>query len=163
MIKIYQREEPSKKDKYTTSTYQNVSFCGGTNIDLKLISCKDNIIIPSKLQRYVVHWYYTYIHHPGMDRTEAIIRQRLYWHGIIDAVQKEVPNCDTCKRTKWSNTKYGKLPYKLAEEILWNKICVDLIGPYVIRRKGKKENLHLKSITMIDTVTGWFEVLRYDD
>ena len=30
-------------------------------------------------------------------------------------------------------------------------------------RKGKKENLHLKSVTMIDPVTGWFEVLRYDD
>ena len=35
------------------------------------------------------------------------------------------------------NKKYGKLPAKLAEETLWNKLCVDLIGPYRIRIKGK--------------------------
>ena len=58
---------------------------------------------------------------------------------------------------------YYKLPAKLAEEILWNKICVDLIGRYVIRRRGKKENLYLKYVTMIDNVTGWFEIAQYED
>ena len=45
---------------------------------------------------------------------EAIICQRLYWPNIIDAIRKEVYNCDTCQRTKLSNKKYGKLPDKLA-------------------------------------------------
>ena len=69
-------------------------------------------------------------------------------------------NCDTCQHTKKSNEKYGKLPAKLAEEIPWNKLCVYLIGPYFIRRKGKKENLHLKAVTIIDPVTGWFEIAQ---
>ena len=51
----------------------------------------------------------------------------------------------------------------IAAEIPWNKICVDIIGPYVIRCKGKKENLDLKAVTMFDPVTGWFEVVRYED
>ena len=55
------------------------------------------------------------------------------------------------------------MPAKLAEEIPWNKIFVDLIGPYVIRRKVRKENLQLKSVAVINPVTGWFEVVRYDD
>ena len=59
--------------------------------------------------------------------------------------------------------KYGKLPAKLSEEIPWNKLFVYLIGPYVIWRKLKKENFHLKSVIMIDPVTEWFEVLRFDD
>ena len=46
----------------------------------------------------------------------------------------------------------------LNAEILWNKLCIDLIGHYDIRRKGKKENLHLKAFTIIDPVTGWFEI-----
>ena len=54
---------------------------------------------------------------------------------------------------KW---KYGKLPAKLDEEILKNKICVDLILPYVIWIKSKKEKLHLKDVTMIDTIKWWF-------
>ena len=27
----------------------------------------------------------------------------------------------------------------------------------------KKENLHLKSVTMIDPVTGWYEIAQYED
>ena len=77
-----------------------------------------------------------YLLHPVMDRTEAMIFQHLYWPDNIDVVQKEVSNCDTCQRTKLSNKKYGTLPVKLAEEIPWNKLCVDLIGTYAIREKG---------------------------
>ena len=83
--------------------------------------------------------------------------------GIRDAVRKEVKNCDTCQGTKWSNIKYGKLPAKLSEEIPWNKLFVDLIGTYVIWRKGQREILHLKSVTMIDHVTGWFEITQYNN
>ena len=36
-------------------------------------------------------------------------------------------------------------------------MCIDLIGPYKIRRKGK-EDLVCKAITMIDPATGWFEL-----
>ena len=132
MIKKYQRLEPSITAKYTTSIYQKCSFRGGSNIDIKLITCKDKIFIPSKFQSYVVHWYRKYLLHPGMDRTEAMILQHLYWPDIRDAVRNEVINCDTCQRKKRSNKKYGILPAKLAEEIPWNKLCVDLIRPYVI-------------------------------
>ena len=98
-----------------------------------------------------------------MDRKEAMILQHFYWPDIIDAVHKELNNCDTYQRKKWSNKKYGKLLAKLAEEILWNKLCVDIIGPYVIKRKFKKETLHIKVVTNIGPVTGWFEVVRYDN
>ena len=29
--------------------------------------------------------------------------------------------------------------------------------------KGKERNLHIKAVTMIDPVTGWFEIVHYDD
>ena len=48
----------------------------------------------------------------------------------------------------------------MAEETLRNKLCVDLIGPYKILKKGK-DPLILKAITMIDPVTRWFEVTQY--
>ena len=79
-----------------------------------------------------------YLLHPGMDKTEAIIHQHLYWPNIIDAIKKEVTNCDTCQHKKISNKKYVKLPDKLAENNPWNKLCVDLKGPYAIRITGNK-------------------------
>ena len=64
-----------------------------------------NIFIPSILQNYVLHWYYKYLLHPGMDITEAMIFQHLYWPVIGEEVQKELTNCDTYQRTKQINKK----------------------------------------------------------
>ena len=41
-------------------------------------------------------------------------------------------------------------------------MCIDLIGPYTIRRKGKND-LICKCVTMIDPATGWFEIHQYND
>ena len=41
-------------------------------------------------------------------------------------------------------------------------MCIDLIGPYTIRRKGKTD-LICKCVTMIDPATGWFEIQLYED
>ena len=87
-----------------------------------------------------------------------MIIQHLYWPGIILDIRKEVTNFDTCQRRKQSNKEYGKLPDKLSEEITWNKIYEDLIGPYVKRRNVNKENLHLKAVMMIDPVTVLLEI-----
>ena len=35
--------------------------------------------------------------------------------------------------------------------------------PHVIRRKANKENVNIKSVTMIDSVIGWFKITQYDD
>ena len=95
--------------------YHKSSFHGGSNNNIILIMCKDNIVILSKIQSYALHWYHTYLLHPGMDRTEAMIFQHLYCLGIRYAICKEVIHCDTRQRKKRSNNKYGKLSAKLAE------------------------------------------------
>ena len=125
--------------KYENFTYHKGSFHGVSNIDINVIKCEENIVIPSKIQNYVLHWYHTYILHPGMDRTEATIFQHFYWSGIRHAVRKEVNNCDNYQRTKQSNIKYVKLTAKEAEEMPWNKLCVDLIGPYVVRKRERNK------------------------
>ena len=68
-----------------------------------------------------------------MDRPELIIFQHLHWPDIRYDVQKEMSNFDTCERTNRLNKEYSKLPAKLADEIPWNKLCMDIIGPYIIR------------------------------
>ena len=56
--------------------------------------------------------------------------------------------------------KKGKLIAMMAEETPWNKICVDIIVPYNIGRKGK-EPLILNAVTMIEPVTQRIEVTQY--
>ena len=55
LIKKYQREEPSIIAKYKDGTYHVRYFCGGSNIDLNLITCKDEIFILPILQSYLLH------------------------------------------------------------------------------------------------------------
>ena len=49
----YQQSEPSIILKYKNGTYHNGYFRGGSNIDLKLITCEDKIVIMSNLQSNV--------------------------------------------------------------------------------------------------------------
>ena len=79
LIEHYQQKDPCLKAKYDMGAHHKGYFCGGSNIIIKLITCDDNIVIISKLQSYVLHWYHTYLFHPGMDITAAMVLRRLYW------------------------------------------------------------------------------------
>ena len=68
----------------------------------------------------------------------------------------------TCANVQNGQQKNGKLHAKLAEEIPWNKLCVDITGPYKIYRKGR-ETIILKAVTIIDPITEWFEITRYNN
>ena len=43
------------------------------------------------------------------------------------------------------------------------KLCVNIIGRYVVWIKLNKDNLNLKAVTIIDHVSGWFEITQYYD
>ena len=75
-------------------------------------------------------------------------------------INTSVRSCAICQRNKKQRKKYRHLPEKIAETIPWDKLCVDLIGPYQMRQKGKP-TLHCKCVNMIDPVTGWFEICQY--
>ena len=49
------------------------------------------------------------------------------------------------------------MPPKQAESAPWEKLCVDLIGPYTIINAHRKEIL-IHAVTMIDPATSWFEL-----
>ena len=127
-----------------------------------LICYRDKIVIPQLLQRHVINWYHTMLCHPGINRTEESIGQHLWWPKMRAQITNYVRSCPTCQKSKRRQKKYGHLPEKEAEATPWDKMCIDLIGPYKIRRKGKK-NLVCRCVTMIDPVTGWFEIQQYDD
>ena len=76
--------------------------------------------------------------------------------------QNYVQTCQTCQKNKRKQKEYGHLPPKEAEAFIWDMMCVDLIGPYKIRRKGRPD-LICKCVTMIDPASEWFEVHQYDN
>ena len=77
------------------------------------------------------------------------ISQHMYWPNIPETVTKKVRSCANCQKAKLKRLKYGQLPAKdaAAESQPWQKLCVDTVGPYQIRRKGRKP-LDFKAVTM---------------
>jgi Integrase zinc binding domain len=141
--------------------YSLKKFHGGGK-DQSLICYKDKIVVPKKLQKHITHWYHTVLCHPGINRTEVSIGQHLWWPKMRDQITNFVTQCSICQLNKRQHKKFGELQPKIAETIPWDKLCMDLIGPYTIRRKGKT-SLICKCVTMIDPDTGWFEIDQYND
>jgi len=128
----------------------------------QLICYKDKIVIAKEQQLQIVNWYHDYLGHPGINRTEESIGQHLWWPEMRKHITLIVNSCLNCQKNKRRHKKYGHLPEKEAESIPWDKMCIDLIGPYVINRKNKTK-LKCRCVTMIDPATGWFEIHEYDD
>ena len=95
--------------------------------------------------------------HPGETRIEETTRQHFAQKVLKNHVQGTCKACHICQVTKRSSKKYGLLPAKEPEVKPWEFLCVDMTGPYSIKRKGKK-TLELWCVTMIDPATSWFEI-----
>jgi hypothetical protein len=143
----------------TDPKYVLRSFHGGdsSRSKLPLITYNERIVVPKTIQADLLKWYHEVLCHPGMNRTEETIRQNFTWRNLRDDVQKFCKTCDVCQRTKRDTKNYGHLPEKEAESLPWEKLCVDLIGPYSFKRKNGKI-LTLQCVTMIDPATCWFEM-----
>jgi hypothetical protein len=109
------------------------------------------------MQKELAIWYHEQLCHPGETRTEQTIRQHFWFPKLRELVHSICSKCIICKKNKLSYKKYGHLPLKAAEADPWEKLCVELIGLYTVKR-ANKEPLHLWDVTMIDPVTGWLEI-----
>ena len=57
------------------------------------------------------------------------------------------------------HSNYGKLPTKLAITKPWEALCVDLIGPYILKAMDKTQ-IDFMCITMLNTATSWFKIVE---
>ena len=156
-------QQEQRKDKLLQLQRQKTGFAvkqvRGGDKTYELIYHKDKILVPKTLQRRIVDWYHNQLCHPGINCTKRTIQQHFTWPKLHFDVERYCKTCHTCQLTKKNSKKYGKLPPKEAEATPWDILCVDLIGPYTIHRKGKTD-LTLLCLTMIDPATGWFEVVE---
>ena len=119
------------------------------------------IYVPAQLQDHVVAWYHHYLSHPRQTRLEATMKQVYTWLCMCEHVQQYCRTCHKCQLNKKQQKKYGLLPAKEAEVTPWKHVNVDLIGSYKIKNVNdptKAKPHELRALTMINPVTGWFEI-----
>jgi hypothetical protein len=157
-----QLDDPALQTKLRIHKGHTENVFRGGDKDHKLICRNSKTCLPQALQQKTTDWCHETLCHPGTTRTEAAMRQHFDWKGLRQMVIKTCKKCTNCQLAKPTAQKHGELPAKLAEENPWDTPCVDLIGPYKIERKGKKD-LKLWRLTMIDPATGWFEMQQIEN
>ena len=150
-----------KKKREKNSLYKETLISFGDK-KFNIITKDNKIVLPKALQHKAVQWYHVALMHPGETRTELTMSQHYTWIGMRNTVQNVCQRCPTCQLTKYKTQQYGHLPPKEAETIPWERLCIDLIGPYTIGSKRNKDECTLHCLTMIDPATGWFEIAEID-
>jgi hypothetical protein len=142
--------------KYTVTLREGVS--------LSVHSKTEAIYVPATLRMPILQWYHTTLHHPGIKRMQATVKENFYWPGIDAAVEALVHKCEICQKCKITAVKkYGKLPLPANTYLLpWEEVHVDLIGPWDVQYNsttipGKGTIKKIQALTIIDKATGWPE------
>ena len=167
-LKLIEREQ--QKDEIITNSLSKLTIKDYTVADqtVQLATADNKIVVPNTLQRRIVEWYHVHLCHPGETRTEGTIRQHFTWKGLRTCVHDVCTKCKTCQTTKKGTAQYGLLPEKQAEAIPWQRLNVDLVGPYRMHKlpKSEKERAQqykLWCITMMDPATSWMEIVQITD
>ena len=145
--------------------FVQIPFVGGDSTVHLITNANRKIIIPDELRERVIEWYHDRLVHPGRDRLFESINQHFDCARagqLRNAVSRYVAGCDTCQKAKKTGKSYGQLPAKQVVTKPWEILHVDLYGPKKIKRADGSV-LEFKVMTMIDPVTGWFEMMSYDD
>ena len=128
--------------------------------NIKLLHYKNTIYIPPSLSKAVYNWYYykTLIH-AGTSKLEATLIQ-IYWlHNLCNEVKSCCKYCHMRQLAKMQRKKYRKLPAKQTNEVIWNRVKVNVWGPGTIdNRKGWQTQNALDGNDS-PAVNCWFEVL----
>jgi hypothetical protein len=127
--------------------------------DTKVLCKNGKVMIPTSLWHRVVSWYHHCLQHPGHSHLEETMSSVMYWKGMCTTIWKYVKSCRSCQVNKRHSQKYGHLPPKPVIMTPWNMLCVDLIGPYILKGKDGS-SIAFMCLTMIDPTTRWFEIVE---
>jgi hypothetical protein len=94
-------------------------------------------------------------------RLSGMLRRGLVLHKML-SIYRLCSSCKLCQMTKKERKKYLRLPPKIAESdtvSLGHDLCGSGGSPPLTIRTPAKIN-SLLALTMIDPVTGWFEIVK---
>ncbi len=81
----------------------------------------------------------------------------MYWKGMRTFIRSLTKSCKSCQVNKRGSQKYGHLPPKTVYTIPWECLCVNLIGPYILKGKDNLQ-IDFMALTMINPASSWFKI-----
>ena len=126
--------------------------------EVKMVIYKNRIYTPKDLRTRIMKWYHHYLCHPGDSRVHKNLASILYQENMEDEIRQFMKQCTICQRLE--KKKHGKISPKNVEQIRWDTMCIDLVGPYkVIDQKGNGR-IHKKTYRNM-TLMIWILGMNY--
>ena len=115
------------------------------------------ILIPPTLINDTLRWYHETLGHCGSQKLYDTISSRFYSPNLSSLCKDYRCNIN-CKKYKQLQQQYGHLPPRNALVVPWDKVAVDLIGPWKI--KVNSQLFTFNALMCINPVTNLVEITR---
>ena len=86
------------------------------------------LVIPTELRQRVLATAHQ--HHLGIVKTKGLLREKVWWPGIDQEVEKMIKECHACQVTGSSKVNYEPLEATKIPSTNWHTVALDIQGPY---------------------------------
>ena len=97
-----------------------------TKKDKKDILKDSHIIFPEIFYKTSVKL--AHIGHLGIQKAKALMRSKVFFLGMDNAMENEIINCVPCQATDWFNPPSVVQPTKIPKKV-WGTVNIDYLGP----------------------------------
>ena len=89
---------------------------------------QNRIVIPASLREKVLQLAHE--SHQGVVKTKALLREKVWWPGIIVEIEELIKHCHTCEVTTTSKSQALPLAPTFMPGHAWDTLAIDLQGPF---------------------------------
>ena len=86
------------------------------------------LVIPTELRQRILATAHQ--HHLGIVKTKGLLREKVWWPGIDQEVEKMIKECHACQVTGSSKVNYEPLEATKIPSKNWHTVALDIQGPY---------------------------------
>ena len=118
---------------------------------------QEAIIAPKKMRREIM-WNTHTLAHAGVIRTLRRLCLTWYWPGITSDTRRLIKTCEICQKAKYGGLRQSSSQGPLWVGRRWQKVAIDLVGPFPVMTRGNKWIL-----VLTDHFTRWQDALPLPD
>ncbi len=115
------------------------------------------IVLPESMVVDTVKWSYQVMGHPGEKRLQE--NQHYYHPRLCYHIEKL--KCKDCQKYKLEGHGYGLLPKQEVPIAPWDKVTIDLIGPWKVKVNCRQ--VEFNALTCIDTASNLVKLICIDN
>ncbi len=86
------------------------------------------LVIPKNLRQRILSTAHQ--HHLGIVKTKGLLREKVWWPGIDQEVEKLIKECHACQVTGSGTVNYEPLTATTIPSTNWHTVALDIQGPY---------------------------------